>query len=75
MGHPAYRMGANYGAEEIIEDPEWGDGPEINELFQLIKTLHEEMLRRNMEIEKPIKSWQNFCSLATDVYDKNNASQ
>lgn len=72
MGHPAYRMGAKHGAEEKIENPEWGDSPENSSLYQLIKSLHVEMLKRNLEINNPIKSWRDFCILAIKVYEENN---
>ena len=72
MGHPAYRMGAQHGAEEAVENPVWGDGLETNGLYQLVRSLHEEMLKRNPKVDNPIKSWQEFCSLAIKVYEENN---
>lgn len=66
MGHPAYVMGA----DGEIDFAAWGDNPERNELYQLLKGIHEEMKSRklNEEIKYRFDSWQNFCKFAVKVY-------
>lgn len=70
MGHPSYRMGSKCGAEEKINDPTWGDGPEKNSLYKLLKSLHSEMAKRGIVVARPISMWKDFCSLAIEVYDE-----
>jgi len=70
MGHPSYVIGAKHGAEEKIDDPVWGDGPEKSSLYQLIKAVHSEMTQRNIAVTLPIRNWKDFCSLAIETYNK-----
>lgn len=67
MGHIVYQAGA---AGEKPDAATWGDGPEQNDLYQLLKAIHEEMKSRELDefIEYPFDSWQSFCKLAVKVH-------
>ena len=69
MGHPCYRMGVN-GDEKGMDATTWGEDPEDNELYQLLKTLHAEMCRRGISVDRPICLWSDFCSVAIEAYEQ-----
>ena len=69
MGHSAYRMGVD-GDENGIDEDTWGDGPEENELYQLLRALHGEMNIRRIPIERPICLWSDFCSVVIEAYEQ-----
>jgi len=66
MGHPAYVMGA----KGVVNIAAYGDSPNRNGFYQLLKGIHEEMKSRKLdrEIKYRFDSWQNFCKFAVQVY-------
>ena len=65
QGHPAYRGGCM----EEIDFKTWGDSPEHNTLYKMMKELSES-LKDYPDIlpEDLIFSWKDFCKMATEAY-------
>jgi len=61
QGHPAYEAGAqgDYSAK-------WGDGPDQNKLFQLLKSFPNEYY----QFGPNLSDWQSFCAYAVESYRK-----
>ena len=72
QGHPAYTIGKSgkwdYNA--------FGDSPEHNSLYQMLKDLSEELKDcRDFRHCDLVFSWADFCRLATDAYAKKGQSE
>jgi hypothetical protein len=67
QGHPAYVMGrmgkSDYNA--------WGDSPEHNRLYMMMKELAESLHDcPDFRHDEFVFSWKAFCRLATDAYER-----
>jgi len=66
--HPAYAIPAS-GKTDSKTD--WGDGPERNQLFQMLKSLSDD-LRGTVYAQETkwfdFKDWQTFCKFAVDCH-------
>jgi len=61
QGHPAYRRGRS----GDVDFNTWGDSPQNNELFQMVAALSSLL---GQSAQPSIKTWEEFCVLATDSY-------
>ena len=62
QGHPAYMV-----HEDGSTSNGMGDSPEENRLYQLLRSLSEDFGERT---HTPIRSWVDFCRLASDGYQQ-----
>ncbi|HEX9912625.1 MAG TPA: hypothetical protein VGB01_05175 [candidate division Zixibacteria bacterium] len=67
QGHPAYILGR----ESKNDYEKFGDSPEKNELYKMMKELSE-FLKDSLDFSRKdlVFSWSDFCKMATDAYNK-----
>jgi hypothetical protein len=70
QGHPAYKMGK----EGKQDHATFGDSPERNALFKMMHGLSVELCQSDSddssEIGDYIYSWQDFCRIAYEAYER-----
>ncbi len=69
QGHPAYRVGA----DGKIDESAWGDSPDKNHLYRLLRELSMYFVKH--EEERPssgplILTWEDFCRRAIQAYEE-----
>ena len=69
-GHPAYAIPAS---GKTTDDTDWGDGPDRNDLFKMLKSLSDDL--RGTVFAKEVgwydfTDWQKFCKFAVDCHNK-----
>ena len=71
QGHPAYRVGC----EGKFDQQAWGDSPENNHLYGMMRELSESL--RDCKDFGPadfVFSWADFCRMATKAWDERRHS-